>query len=341
MACSRGGHRVGQEARDLGRTAQAAAWLAQAAAASSQPEAADRRLLDALEILVFYGEVAEAQILATRVAAAAGPAARRSWLLARWISSPAGPLQPRPACWRRGRPTIGPGTRPWTPRPLPVPGRPAVGPGGRRPAARRPGHRGRAPGRRGGGVRDRLAPRPGRRSNRQTAAELYVSVKTVEFHLGHIFDKLGIRSRKDLITRTGAPSPGRTTTRAEPRGQALATRLGYDSVWTSESLGSEALTPLAWYGARTSRIKLGTSVIQLSARTITLAILGDAELPCGQAPRQVTTIDPTDYPTTTAFDAEPPARTASLKRWIYLPSATTHDTSLHKRGWRLAGYGGA
>ena len=34
------------------------------------------------------------------------------------------------------------------------------------------------------------------RTNRQTAAELYVSVKTVEFHLGHIFDKLGIRSRQ-------------------------------------------------------------------------------------------------------------------------------------------------
>ncbi len=37
------------------------------------------------------------------------------------------------------------------------------------------------------------------RSNRETAIELYVSVKTVEFHLGHIFGKLGIRSRKDLI----------------------------------------------------------------------------------------------------------------------------------------------
>jgi DNA-binding NarL/FixJ family response regulator len=41
------------------------------------------------------------------------------------------------------------------------------------------------------------------RTNRQAAAELHVSVKTVEFHLGHIFDKLGIRSRKDLITRLG------------------------------------------------------------------------------------------------------------------------------------------
>ena len=42
-----------------------------------------------------------------------------------------------------------------------VTGRPAVGPGGRCPAARRPGHRGRAPGRRGRGVPDRLAPRRG------------------------------------------------------------------------------------------------------------------------------------------------------------------------------------
>jgi DNA-binding CsgD family transcriptional regulator len=44
-------------------------------------------------------------------------------------------------------------------------------------------------------------------SNRQAAAELYISVKTVEFHLGHIFTKLGIRSRKDLITRMGAAQP--------------------------------------------------------------------------------------------------------------------------------------
>ena len=70
---------AGRQALDLGRTAQAAAWLAQAAA-SSEPAAADRRLLDALEILVTYGEVAEADILAARVAAA-GPGARRSGLL--------------------------------------------------------------------------------------------------------------------------------------------------------------------------------------------------------------------------------------------------------------------
>jgi DNA-binding CsgD family transcriptional regulator len=48
------------------------------------------------------------------------------------------------------------------------------------------------------------------RSNRETAAELYVSVKTVEFHLGHVFGKLGTRSRKNVIPRIGrsAASPG-------------------------------------------------------------------------------------------------------------------------------------
>ena len=46
-----------------------------------------------------------------------------------------------------------------------------------------------------------------------------------------------------------------------------AERLGYDSVWTAEAYGSDAFTTLAWYGARTSRIKLGTAVVQMSART--------------------------------------------------------------------------
>jgi F420-dependent oxidoreductase-like protein len=43
--------------------------------------------------------------------------------------------------------------------------------------------------------------------------------------------------------------------------------LGYDSFWTAEAYGSDALTPLAWWGARTTRIKLGTSIAQISART--------------------------------------------------------------------------
>jgi F420-dependent oxidoreductase-like protein len=48
-----------------------------------------------------------------------------------------------------------------------------------------------------------------------------------------------------------------------------AEALGYDSVWTAESYGNDCFTPLAWVGANTSTIRLGTSVAQLSARTPT------------------------------------------------------------------------
>ena len=46
-----------------------------------------------------------------------------------------------------------------------------------------------------------------------------------------------------------------------------AERLGFDSVWSAEAWGSDAFTPLAWVGAHTSTIKLGTGIVQLSART--------------------------------------------------------------------------
>jgi F420-dependent oxidoreductase-like protein len=46
-----------------------------------------------------------------------------------------------------------------------------------------------------------------------------------------------------------------------------AERLGYDSVWSSEAYGADALTPLAYIAALTKRIRLATSVVQLSART--------------------------------------------------------------------------
>ena len=48
-----------------------------------------------------------------------------------------------------------------------------------------------------------------------------------------------------------------------------AERLGFDSVWTAEAWGSDAFSPLAWIAGHTSTIKLGTSVVQLSARTPT------------------------------------------------------------------------
>ena len=46
-----------------------------------------------------------------------------------------------------------------------------------------------------------------------------------------------------------------------------AEELGYDAIWTAESYGSDAFSPLAYLAAVTTRIKLGTGVIQLAART--------------------------------------------------------------------------
>src|SRR4051794_26195809 len=48
---------------------------------------------------------------------------------------------------------------------------------------------------------------------------------------------------------------------------AEAERLGFDSMWTAEAYGSDVLTPLAWWGARTERLRLGTAIVQMSART--------------------------------------------------------------------------
>jgi len=48
---------------------------------------------------------------------------------------------------------------------------------------------------------------------------------------------------------------------------ALADELGFEHIWTAEAYGSDALTPLAWWGASTQNVKLGTAIMQMSART--------------------------------------------------------------------------
>ena len=50
---------------------------------------------------------------------------------------------------------------------------------------------------------------------------------------------------------------------------AAAEDAGFDTVFTAEAWGSDAYTPLAWWGRETKRMRLGTSVVQLSARTPT------------------------------------------------------------------------
>ena len=52
-----------------------------------------------------------------------------------------------------------------------------------------------------------------------------------------------------------------------------ADRLGFDSIWTAEAYGSDALTPLAWWGAHTEKVRLGTAIMQMNARTPTAAAM--------------------------------------------------------------------
>jgi len=44
---------------------------------------------------------------------------------------------------------------------------------------------------------------------------------------------------------------------------------GFDAIFTAEAWGSDAFTPLAWWGRETSRVRLGTSIVQMSGRTPT------------------------------------------------------------------------
>ena len=60
---------------------------------------------------------------------------------------------------------------------------------------------------------------------------------------------------------SSGPPPGIDETVAE------AENLGFDSLWTAEAYGSDVLTPLAWWGASTSKLRLGTALVQMSART--------------------------------------------------------------------------
>jgi F420-dependent oxidoreductase-like protein len=60
---------------------------------------------------------------------------------------------------------------------------------------------------------------------------------------------------------SSGPPPGIADTVAE------AEKLGFDSLWAAEAYGSDVLTPLAWWGAATTKLRLGTALVQMSART--------------------------------------------------------------------------
>jgi F420-dependent oxidoreductase-like protein len=70
---------------------------------------------------------------------------------------------------------------------------------------------------------------------------------------------------------------------AQPRADAVAIareaeRLGFDSVWTAESWGNDVFTYLTWLAAHTDRIKLGTGIAQMAARTPTATAMAAVTL---------------------------------------------------------------
>jgi F420-dependent oxidoreductase-like protein len=59
---------------------------------------------------------------------------------------------------------------------------------------------------------------------------------------------------------------------------AAAEEAGFDTVFSAEAWGSDAFTPLAWWGRETERVRLGTAVAQLSARTPTACAMASLTL---------------------------------------------------------------
>lgn len=86
--------------------------------------------------------------------------------------------------------------------------------------------------------------------------------------------RLGLNSMRPTVT-FGVWGGGVEATVETVR---YAESLGYDSVWTAEGFGTDAFTPLAFLAARTTKIRLGTAVLQMAARTPTTTAMTAATL---------------------------------------------------------------
>src|SRR5207253_768699 len=58
----------------------------------------------------------------------------------------------------------------------------------------------------------------------------------------------------------------------------LADELNFHSIWTAEAYGSDAITPLVWMGAHTSKVKLATGIMQMPARSPAMTAMTAATL---------------------------------------------------------------
>ncbi|MFT5043025.1 MAG: alkanesulfonate monooxygenase SsuD, partial [Hyphomicrobiaceae bacterium] len=84
-----------------------------------------------------------------------------------------------------------------------------------------------------------------------------------------------------------------------------AESLGYDSVWTAEAWGNDAITPLAWIAAQTDRIKLGTGIMQMSARTPAMCAMQAATVDELSGGRMIVGIGPSGPQVIEGWHGEP------------------------------------
>ena len=75
-----------------------------------------------------------------------------------------------------------------------------------------------------------------------------------------------------IVLRTTGPTP-----RLDLDFVLEAERLGFDSAWTSEAWGGDAVTTVSWLLACTTKIKGGTGIMQMQARTPMVVVLNDGE----------------------------------------------------------------
>src|SRR6266700_929583 len=88
-----------------------------------------------------------------------------------------------------------------------------------------------------------------------------------------------------------------------------AERLGYDSAWTGEAYGGDAVTPIAWMLARTTKIKGGTGIMQMPARTPTCAAMTAMSLQALSGGRFLCGIGPSGPQVVEGWHGKPQART--------------------------------
>jgi alkanesulfonate monooxygenase SsuD/methylene tetrahydromethanopterin reductase-like flavin-dependent oxidoreductase (luciferase family) len=110
--------------------------------------------------------------------------------------------------------------------------------------------------------------------------------------------------------------------------------LGYDSVWTAEAWGADAITPLAWIAAQTSRIRLGTGIMQMPARTPAMCAMQAMTVDALSGGRMVVGLGPSGLRSSRAGTA---CRTASRSSARASTSPSCARSSRARSRWRFQG----